>query len=201
MESGKGSISRWLGPLQAGDSLAAQQLWQRYFHRLVGLARQQLHGAACPSGDEEDVALSVFDSFCRAAGQGRFPEMTDRDSLWRLLAVMTTRKAANLRPAEGRYKRGGGKQALRDGAPEESPQVFLEQLLSREPTPAQIVQMREECERLLRGLGDDELRTVALWRLEGYTVEEIAARLGCVARSVKRRLRLIRNIWERELVS
>jgi DNA-directed RNA polymerase specialized sigma24 family protein len=96
---------------------------------------------------------------------------------------------------------GGGKQALRDETAEESPQVFVEQLLSREPTPEQVVQMSEECERLLRGLGDDELRTVALWRLEGYTVEEIAARLGCVARGVKRRLRLIRSIWERELVS
>jgi DNA-directed RNA polymerase specialized sigma24 family protein len=201
MESGKGSVSQWLDQLQAGSALAAEQLWQRYFHRLVGLARQQLHGAACPSGDEEDVALSVFDSFCRAAGQGRFPEMTNRDNLWRLLVVMTARKAANLRRDEGRYKRGGGKQALRDEAPEESPEVLLQQVLSREPTPEQVVQMREECERLLRGLGDDELRTVALWRLEGYTIEEIAARLGCVERSVKRRLRLIRSIWERELAS
>jgi DNA-directed RNA polymerase specialized sigma24 family protein len=62
-------------------------------------------------------------------------------------------------------------------------------------------QMREECARLLGRLGDDELRQVARWRLEGYTIEEIAARLGCVARSVKRRLRLIRTIWERELAS
>jgi len=201
MESGKGSVSQWLDQLQAGSALAAEQLWQRYFHRLAGLARQQLHGVACPSGDEEDVALSVLDSFCRAAGQGRFPEMTDRDSLWRLLVVMTARKAANLRRAEGRYKRGGGKQARREEAPEESPEVLLEQVLSRELTPEQVVQMREECERLLRGLGDDELRRVALWRLEGYTVEEIAARLGCAERSVKRRLRLIRSIWERELVS
>jgi DNA-directed RNA polymerase specialized sigma24 family protein len=64
-----------------------------------------------------------------------------------------------------------------------------------------VAQMSEEYARLLGQLGDDELRTVALWCLEGYTVEEIAARLGCVARGVKRRLRLIRSIWERELVS
>jgi len=59
--------------------------------------------------------------------------------------------------------------------------------------------MTEECERLLRGLGDGELKSVALLRMEGYSVEETAARLGCVARSVKRKLQLIRGIWEKEL--
>jgi DNA-directed RNA polymerase specialized sigma24 family protein len=82
------------------------------------------------------------------------------------------------------------------GAAEES---VLGQVLSREPTPEFAAQMREECERLLRGLGDEELKSVALMRMEGYSVEEIAVRLGCVARSVKRKLQLIRSIWEKEL--
>jgi DNA-directed RNA polymerase specialized sigma24 family protein len=57
----------------------------------------------------------------------------------------------------------------------------------------------EECERLRRGLNDEELNSVALLRMEGYTVDEIAARLGCVARTVKRKLQLIRDIWKEEL--
>src|SRR6516164_9629014 len=59
-----GSVTRWFGLLQAGDPAAAQQLWERYFRRLVGLARKRLRGAARRATDEEDVALSAFDSFC-----------------------------------------------------------------------------------------------------------------------------------------
>jgi DNA-directed RNA polymerase specialized sigma24 family protein len=31
--------------------------------------------------------------------------------------------------------------------------------------------------------------------MEGYTNQEIAAKLGCALRSVERRLRLIRALW------
>jgi hypothetical protein len=34
--------------------------------------------------------------------------------------------------------------------------------------------------------------------MEGHTVEEIAARAGCAPRSVKRKLQLIRDLWEDE---
>jgi len=35
-------------------------------------------------------------------------------------------------------------------------------------------------------------------RMEGYTVLEIADQLGCVARTVERRLEAIRGIWAPE---
>jgi DNA-directed RNA polymerase specialized sigma24 family protein len=196
MPSANGSVTRWLGQLQAGDSAAARQLWQRYFRRLIGLARKRLQGAPRRGADEEDVALSAFDSFCRAAGQGRFPDLADRDGLWRLLMLMTARKAAHLLRDEGRQKRGGGAQFATDAPVESDEESVLGQLLSREPTPEFAAQMTEECERLLLGLGDGDLKAVALLRMEGYSLEEIAARQGCVARTVKRKLRLIRDIWE-----
>ena len=44
-----GSVTQWLRMLQAGDQAAARPLWERYFRRLVGLARRKLrspvHGA------------------------------------------------------------------------------------------------------------------------------------------------------------
>jgi RNA polymerase sigma factor (sigma-70 family) len=199
MPSADGSVTRWLGRLQAGDATAAQQLWERYFRRLVGLARERLHGAPRRAADEEDVALSAFDSFCRNAEQGRFPALADRDGLWRLLVVMTARKATHLRRDQGRQKRGGEAHFTTDTPREPDEESVLGQVLSREPTPEFAAQMSEECERLLRGLGDEELKSVALLRMEGYSVEEIAARLGCVARTVKRKLQLIRDIWEKEL--
>ncbi len=95
----------------AGNRAAAQHLWECYFPRLVGLARQNLKGLPRRAADEEDVALSAFDSFCRGVEQGRFPLLDDRDDLWALLVVITVRKAIDLRQHERRQKRGGGQVA------------------------------------------------------------------------------------------
>ena len=67
----EGSVTSWLDQLKAGDTAAAQPLWEAYFRRLVALARGKLQGAPRRAADEEDVALSAFDSFCRGAEQGR----------------------------------------------------------------------------------------------------------------------------------
>jgi hypothetical protein len=106
--SSEGSVTHWIGQLQAGNAAAAQPLWERYFQRLVYLARKKLQGVPLRAADEEDVALSAFDSFCRAAEDRRFPTLTDRDSLWRLLVILTARKALHLIRDERRLKRGGG---------------------------------------------------------------------------------------------
>src|SRR5689334_22900261 len=101
-----GSVANWLVLLKEGDSAAAQALWERYFPRMVALARKRLQGARRREADEEDVALSAFDSFWRGAREGRFPHLTDRDDLWRLLVVITARKALDLLERQGRKKRG-----------------------------------------------------------------------------------------------
>jgi RNA polymerase sigma factor (sigma-70 family) len=189
-----GSVTRWLGQLQGGDAEAAQQLWQRYFLRMVGLARKNLQGAPRRAADEEDVALSAFGSFCRNAEAGRFPVLTDRDSLWRVLMVLTARKASHLVRDERRQKRSGSGPAA--GQSEE--EQLLDQALSREPSPDFAAEVAEEYQRLLRALGDSELESLALRRMEGYSVDEIATQLGCVARTVRRKLQLIRNIWLKE---
>src|SRR5207244_594392 len=85
----------WLSLVKAGDLNAAQPLWERYFPRLVGMARKKLREAPRRAADEEDVALSAFDSFCRGAAQGRFPNLEDRNDLWRVLLLLTARKASH----------------------------------------------------------------------------------------------------------
>ena len=104
-----GPVTTWVEQLRAGNRAAAQHLWECYFSRLVGLARQKLQGLPRRAADEEDVALSAFDSFCRGVARGRFPLLDDRDDLWALLVVITVRKAIDLRQRENRQKRGGGK--------------------------------------------------------------------------------------------
>ena len=193
-----GADTRWLAQLKAGRVVAAQHLWERYYRRLVVLARVRLASLPRRAADEEDVALSAFDSFCRGAEAGRFPRLADRDDLWQVLVLLTARKAADLRQHERRQKRGGG--AVRGesafqvpGAEEEA---GLDAVVGHEPTPAFACEVAEQCRRLLDGLADDKLRALALGKLEGYTNAELAERLGCAVATVERKLARIRGIWE-----
>jgi DNA-directed RNA polymerase specialized sigma24 family protein len=196
--SSEGSVTRWLAPLQGGDPAAVEQLWRRYFSRLVSLARNKLADAPRRVADEEDVALSAFDSFCRNAERGRFPELNDREGLWRLLVVITARKASHQRRDQGRDKRGGG-QLVDAGEADSAEGHLLAGALSREPDPAFAALAAEQHRQLMAALGDEDLRTVALRRMQGDSIEEIAAILDYAPRSIKRKLQLIRDIWEKEL--
>jgi DNA-directed RNA polymerase specialized sigma24 family protein len=73
------------------------------------------------------------------------------------------------------------------------------QLLTREPTPEAAADAADECRRLLEYLEEPELRLIALLKVEGYTNEEIAARLDCVARTIERKVSRIRLLWKHEL--
>lgn len=196
-----GSVTCWLRQLQAGEQEAFQRVWQRYFERLVGLARQRLRSAPGRAADEEDVALSAFDSFFRGARAGRFPQLLDRDDLWQVLVVLAGREAANLVQHERRLKRGGKVWVASDLPAEDSAAdgAAFAALIGREPDPGFAVQVAEECRRLLESLGDGELRAVALWKMEGYTNEEIAAKMGRKVLTVTRKLNMIRRLWEKEL--
>jgi len=195
-----GSVTHWLDHLQAGDRTAAQELWASYFQRLVALARAKLQGVPRRAADEEDVALSAFDSFCRGAQRGRFPQLHDRNNLWRLLVVITSRKALDLVQHESRKKRGGAvlDEAALAGLRHSSAVAGLDELSGHELTPEFAAEVTEECQRLLDLLGDGKLRSVALWKMEGYSIDEIAAKLDCAPRTVDRKLWVIRTLWEQE---
>jgi DNA-directed RNA polymerase specialized sigma24 family protein len=195
--SSDGSVTRLIGMLKDGDPAAAQRLWEIYFGRLVGLARSRLRNVSRRASDEEDVALSAFESFYRRAERDQFPRLDDREDLWQLLFVLTVRKAINHAHHQGRKSRGGGR--VKSLADLEG--LDLDQILGAEPSPELAAQMTEECQKLLGRLGDDTLRAVAVWKMEGYTNAEVAAKLGCVEHTVERKLRLIRNRWSREASS
>jgi hypothetical protein len=195
----QGSITCWIHELREGRPEAAEALWRPYYERLVALASKKLGMAPRHMADEEDVALSAFHSFCAGAAAGRFPRLGDRDDLWQVLVMLTVRKATNLRKLLFRQKRGGG-----DGQNEsdffagldERDRVRIDQIVGNEPTPAFAAQVAEECRLLLDQLNDPTLCTVAVAKMEGYTNEEIAARLQVKTRTVERKLNVIRSLWE-----
>jgi DNA-directed RNA polymerase specialized sigma24 family protein len=198
-----GSVTHWIRQLKAGNHVAAQELWQRYFLRMVGLARKKLLGTSRRAADEEDVALSAFDSFCRGAMNGQFPKLHTTRDLWPLLVVITARKSLDLVQKNLRLKYGSGKvqgesglQALANssGAP-----PGIEQVIGQEPSPEFAAQVAEEFQRLLGKLPDAKHQAIATWKMEGFTNKEIADSLDCSVKTVERKLDLIRKTWQREL--
>jgi DNA-directed RNA polymerase specialized sigma24 family protein len=195
-----GSVTVWLEQLKAGDPAAAGPLWEAYFARLMRVARGRLRAAPRAAADEEDVALSAFDSFCRGAEAGRFPRLDDRDDLWHVLFVITDRKAAGQARREGRDKRGGGRviQVSAIGSGESSGADVLGGIVGSEPCPEFAAQVAEECERLLSILTDAKLRQIAIWKMEGFTNAEIAEKLALSVPTIERKLARIRNMWNEE---
>jgi DNA-directed RNA polymerase specialized sigma24 family protein len=201
MES-ENSVSLWLDGLREGNDADVKRLWDRYFRRLVNLASTRLPGHARRVTDEEDVALSAFHSFCDRVGRGQFPQLADRDDLWRILVTITIRKVAESLRHQTRLKRGGGavlSQSVKMGDSELD--LGMAQALSTEPTPEAAAQFAEDYERLLEKLEDPTLRAVAVRKLEGHSREEIAETLGTSVRTVDRKLTLIRLMWQEELSS
>jgi RNA polymerase sigma factor (sigma-70 family) len=180
------SITRLIRAAQSDRASAVGPLLAAYFERLVQLARKRLQNLPGMADYDEDVALRSFHSVYQRVCDPTQPlQLTGRDDLWRLLATRNISRAIDL---IRRYRPG---EVPGDSA--------VEELLAREPTPEEAVEMADECRRLLDLLPEPELRQIALWKVEGYTNEEIAVRLDCVARTVERKVSRIRLLWKHEL--
>ena len=192
------NVSQWIVKAKHGDSVAAHQLWQHYYDRLVRAARKNLGAKSGRMVDEEDIAISVFESFYRAARNGRFPQLSGRDDLWRLLLRMSARKIIDRRRHESRQRRGGEERvvSLQDGSDDEA----IIDVIGSEPSPELVLMMTESFELLMSHLGDGSLREIAVAKMEGYSNAELAQRFGCSERTIERRLHLIREKCQQQLI-
>jgi RNA polymerase sigma factor (sigma-70 family) len=194
----QGSVSCWITQLQDGDGQAAQALWERYYPRLVALARKKLIDVPRRVADEEDVVQSALNSFYQRAQQGQFPDLSERDELWSLLVTITARKAINQRKHHGRAKRGGNRvmdEAALGGADAADP--AMANVVGSEPTPEFAADVAEQLDQFMADLEDPTHCVIALWKLEGRTNPEIARHLDCSLSAVERKLRLIRRRMSR----
>ncbi len=195
-----------LEEVRCGDEQATTILWERYFHPLVRLAGLRLPKNLRRTSDEEDIALSAFHSFIAGVRRDQFPDLAGPDNLWGLLITLTSRKVhAHLR-SQTRQKRGGGnvrgesvfldaKGELGGGGLE---QMGLQGGGEDAIRPDVRAELAEACEKLLDDLPDAQLREIAVMRMDGYLVDEIAERLALSKRAVERRLQLIRKTWSEQ---
>lgn len=197
------SVSLWIDQLREGEREATSKLWGRYFQRMIEVARRKLENRPRLGADAEDVALSAFDSFFRGAEQGRFPQLNDRDDLWHVLVTITARKAQRLLRDQSRLKRGAGavvgESALLFADSNDGSGPSLDRMFSEDPDPVFVAQLTEDFERLFSQLEDEDLKAVVVMKMEGYTIDEMSAKLGRAPATIERKLKVVRVLWQADL--
>ena len=198
MESSPAEFSQLLDRVRDGDEDATAELWETYFQRLVRIAAKRLPTNLRRSGDEEDIAISAFHSFIAGIRHDKFPDLSGPDNLWGLLITLTSRKVnAHLR-FQTRQKRGGGNvrgESVFMDSRGESSRGGIGGVTGDGAAPDLHAELAEACDGLLNGLADDQLRQIAVMRMDGFLVDEIAAKMKLSKRAVERRLQLIRRTW------
>ncbi len=215
----KSDITDLMQQLRAGDEDASLLLWQRYADRIAEVARRAMQHSSSRVTDEEDIAIISFKSLLAGIRSGRFPEIDHREQLWRLMMIITTRKAAAALERDRRQKRGSGAvrgdsavdmqttrrdpESVRDDselvkarADSDLPEGF-DRLEATSTTPDIAALMADEAESLMQQLPDDISRQLVCLKLDGHTHEEIAEKLNCNVRTVERRLKQVRDVWSR----
>ncbi len=199
-DGSQGTITQLVVKVKGGNQQAAFAIWQRYFDRLVAIARRKLAGCPRAAADEEDVVLSAFGSLLRGAESNKFQRLNDRDDLWQVLVMLTVRKAINHRNRELAQKRGSGRvlgeSALFGSASncDGDLEAGIVRVVDARPSPAFMAELEDEMQQLF-GLLDEEQQRIVLWRLEGHTNRQIAERLERTESWVERKFRRVRRQW------
>jgi serine/threonine protein kinase len=198
-----GSVTDLLGRLRSAEpdvrDEAAAAIWGRYCESLLDLACRSLDRRLQRRVGADDVVQHTFKSFFFRQQRGQY-DLADRSDLLRLLVRMTLNKARGAAVKESRRRRDYRReQPVRANPADRGSEShwLLEQAKQGHPTPEDAAAFSEEVEHRLARLPED-LRRVALYKLEGYTNAEIAAlpAMGCTVRTVERKLRLIREAWD-----
>ena len=118
--------------------------------------------------DEEDILVSVFDRFFKAASEGRFAKLDDRNDLLQILIVLTERKVVDQYRRATAEKRGGQLEVA-DADLHQMDIGQIREVADKVPGPEFATAFNENLSWALNRLSDDTTREVALLRLEGYS--------------------------------
>lgn len=179
-------LTRW----REGDEQAAAELYQRYADRLLALTRSHLSPKLAARFDAEDVVQSVCRSFFARARDGQFV-LQQSDGLWQLLVAITLHKLRRQVKHHQAQKRAVSQEdRAKDvfGLPAEA--------LAQEPAPEEAVALADVLEEVMRGCRPVDCRIIEM-RLQGHTLEEIAAQTQRSEVTVWRVLKRVKEQLER----
>ena len=180
------------------DDHACDLLWQTYFDRVIRIAQKRLYQFSSRDTAEDDVALSAMNSFFRAAENGALTSVQDRDGLWRFLATIAARKARAANRRNSTERRGEGNVVVftdLEATSTEAEKTSNVYAIDCAGDAAFVGQLLLECEERVKSLPSERLQRIAILRMEGYELEEIAARIGLSRSAISNKLKLIRELW------
>lgn len=182
-----------LSELRGGNEEAARLIWHRFFDRVTHLAQAKLGSIPKRSMDEEDIAISAMNAMFIGVKEGRFNRLENRDDLWQILCMLTSRKVAS---AWRKHVSGGsvGESAITSPRDSGGDVLGIQHIAEAAPDTDYLESLSCKCRELLEGL-DDRLREVAILRLHGYSNQEIAEKIGRSIKSVERYVKSIREEW------
>ncbi len=195
------SVSLWIEQLKQGNDDAGTQLWNRFISKLIDLARHKLRDVSKRTADEEDLVNSAFNAFLTGVRANRFPNLHSRNDLWQILVMLTERKAIDQIRRQNTQKRGSGKvrgESIFENADAFSVGHFgIDSAADSTPSPDFAAQFSDQVQYCMEKLDCDVLQRIVMLKLEGFTNKEVAENIGCSLSSIERKMRLIRQLWEK----
>lgn len=178
--------------LRNGDQQACTDFWNLYGLQLESVAQKQISQRLQRRVGSDDVVQSACRTFLRRVSSGQF-DLPDADALWRLMCAITLTKARRAARNHTRQKRGMGNEQYIDNVANQSTNQGFD-LPGQSESPVDAVTFSDSMEKLFANLSPDECQVVDL-KLQNHTNEEIADRLDCSERTVRRMTNQIRERW------
>ena len=188
------SVSEWIESMKQGDIAAYSQLWQRYYSQLITNARNMLTSRRTgkETFDEEDVLQSVFFALFKGIENGKFPNLVDRNGLWRLLIVMTERRTIGKIKHDNAQKRGGKVRIFPLYGKKTGSQLYFDIEGAPTPQPQTVEELVKTVDEMMAGCNKTEKRIV-VERMIGHELNDIAARMEISTATIGRKLSYLKE--------
>lgn len=192
----EGELEALIQGLRSGEQEAMVTFWNRYGPMLERLADRNLAQGMRRRFGPEDIVQSACRTFFRRAQAGEF-EIPSQDCLWRLLCAITLTKLRQQARFHGRQRRDVRQEKHLDSVNVQG-RPKVRQLADEAGDPEDAVEFADQMQALIGSLEEREREVMEL-KLQEIPNEEIARRLGCAERTVRRRLERIEAIFRRML--
>lgn len=170
--------------LQAGESSAAVEIYERYAQRLLRLANKNSSDQLSVRVAPEDIVQSVFRTFFRRATEGHY-ELPHGDELWKLFLVISLNKMRKKALFHSAAKRDMGRT-----------QSMGNSQLSGPQTPSDVLRMT--IDEMISAL-PQEHQGIIRDRIQGFEITEISNRNHVSRRTTERILQTFRGRLLEEL--
>lgn len=166
----------WLGNLADGKADAVGEFWERYGESLQRVAERQIASWLRRRVDPEDVVQSACRTFFRRASEGSF-SLESKDDLWKLLLTITLNKVRMQARFHTRNRRSVAKERAMPEEASLQPAEWDEAI--------EKIELQDMLDTAFADYDDEKRELLDMW-LDGRTQKEIAEKVGCSERTVRR---------------